>query len=150
MADETTGESSGLEKFQSYVTTRKGMILAAEILLCLVILICYAASLYGGYVVVAICELVFAVVLLVVFALRLDQQFKVVSWVWSDFLRALIGALLFLITSLLSLIGGGDGARIAGGVFGLLATVLFSYDSYLSLLSIKSSKAAATETTDGV
>ncbi|KAK1151380.1 proteolipid protein 2-like [Acipenser oxyrinchus oxyrinchus] len=137
MADETTGESR-LEKFKSYLTTRKGMTMVAEILLCLVILICFAASHYGGYLVLAICELVFAVVFLVVFALRLDQQFKVVSWVWSDFLRALVGAVLFLITSLISVIGGGDRARIAGGV------ILFSYDSYLGCLSIKSSKAAAT------
>ncbi|RXM35870.1 Structural maintenance of chromosomes protein 1A [Acipenser ruthenus] len=114
--------------------------------LCLVILICYAASHYGGYSAVAICELIFAVVFLVVFTLRLDQQFKVISWVWSDLIRAVIGALLFLITSLISVIGGGDGARIAGGVFGLLAAVLFSYDSYISYLAIKTSKHTPTAT----
>ncbi|XP_058877520.1 proteolipid protein 2-like [Acipenser ruthenus] len=147
MADETTGDSSsGVDKFKTYIRTRKGMILAVEIFLCLVILICYAASHYGGYSAVAICELIFAVVFLVVFTLRLDQQFKVISWVWSDLIRAVIGALLFLITSLISVIGGGDGARIAGGVFGLLAAVLFSYDSYISYLAIKTSKHTPTAT----
>lgn len=35
----------------------------------------------------------------------------------QDFLRAVIGAALYLITSIICVIGGGgDGARIAGGV----------------------------------
>ncbi|XP_041130057.1 proteolipid protein 2-like, partial [Polyodon spathula] len=119
-------------------------------LLCIVILICYAASRNGGYWTVAVCELVFAAVFLVVFVLRLDQQFGVMSWGWSDLFRALIGAVLFLITSLISLIGGGDAARLAGGVFSVLAAVLFSYDSYIICQAIKSSKAAASETTSGV
>lgn len=51
--------------------------------LSLIILICYAASLYGGYSAVAICEMVFAIVFFVIFMMELDKQFQVVSWVWS-------------------------------------------------------------------
>uniref|UniRef100_A0A8C2C1C4 Proteolipid protein 2 n=1 Tax=Cyprinus carpio TaxID=7962 RepID=A0A8C2C1C4_CYPCA len=118
MAD-TEGSSSGgcLEKLKSYVRTRKGRILAAEIILSLIILICYAVSKYGGYTVIAICEMVFASIFFVVFMMGMDKQFLVVNWLWSDLFRAVIGAALYLITSLICVIGGaGDGARIAGGV----------------------------------
>ncbi|XP_067251503.1 proteolipid protein 2b isoform X2 [Chanodichthys erythropterus] len=130
-----------LEKMKNYVRTRKGTILTAEILISFIILICYAASMYGGYTAVAICEMVFAIIFFVIFMMELDKQFLVVNWLWSDLFRAIIGAALYLITSLICVIGGGgDGARIAGGVFGLLAGVLFAYDSYTIFLDIKSNR----------
>ncbi|XP_077079968.1 proteolipid protein 2b isoform X2 [Siphateles boraxobius] len=130
-----------LEKLKNYVRTRKGTILAAEILVSFIILICYAASMYGGYTAVAICEMVFAIIFFIVYMFELDKQFLVVNWLWTDLFRAVIGAALYLITSLICVIGGaGDGARIAGGVFGLLAGILFSYDSYTLFLEIKSSR----------
>ncbi|XP_018933590.1 proteolipid protein 2-like [Cyprinus carpio] len=150
MAD-TEGSSSGgcLEKLKSYVRTRKGRILAAEIILSLIILICYAVSKYGGYTVIAICEMVFASIFFVVFMMGMDKQFLVVNWLWSDLFRAVIGAALYLITSLICVIGGaGDGARIAGGVFGLLAGILFAYDSYTIFLDIKSSRQHTAAPTD--
>ena len=52
-------------------------------LLSLVIIICYAASYYGGYSAVAICELVFAAFFFVIFLMELDKQIQVVNWVWS-------------------------------------------------------------------
>ncbi|XDV48492.1 hypothetical protein PO909_017897 [Leuciscus waleckii] len=96
---------------------------------------------YGGYSAVAICEMVFAIIFFIIFMMELDKQFLVVNWLWSDLFRAAIGAALYLITSLICVIGGaGDGARIAGGVFGLLAGILFAYDSYTIFLEIKSSR----------
>lgn len=128
-----------LEKLKSYVRTRKGTILAAEILISFIIIICYAASLYGGFSAVAICEMVFAIIFFIIFMMELDKQIQVVNWLWSDLFRAGIGALLYLITSLICVIGGaGDGARIAGGVFGLLAGILFGYDTYTIFMEIKS------------
>uniref|UniRef100_A0A671SKR8 Proteolipid protein 2 n=1 Tax=Sinocyclocheilus anshuiensis TaxID=1608454 RepID=A0A671SKR8_9TELE len=96
-----------------------------------IILICYAASMYGGYSAVAICEMVFAIIFFVVFMMELDKQFLVVNWLWSDLIRAVIGAALYLITSLICVISG---------VFGLLAGILFAYDSYTIFLDIKSSR----------
>ncbi|KAG1925152.1 proteolipid protein 2 isoform X2 [Pimephales promelas] len=137
-----------LEKLKNYVRTRKGTILAAEILISFIILICYAASSYGGYTAVAICEMVFAIIFFIVFMLELNKQFVVVNWLWSDLFRAAVGAALYLITSLICVIGGtGDGARIAGGVFGLLAGILFAYDSYTIFLELKSSRQHAAATT---
>uniref|UniRef100_A0A8C2BYP8 Proteolipid protein 2-like n=1 Tax=Cyprinus carpio TaxID=7962 RepID=A0A8C2BYP8_CYPCA len=90
MAD-TEGSSSGgcLEKLKSYVRTRKGRILAAEIILSLIILICYAVSKYGGYTVIAICEMVFASIFFVVFMMGMDKQFLVVNWLWSVSMNSL-------------------------------------------------------------
>uniref|UniRef100_A0A4W6E1V1 Proteolipid protein 2b n=1 Tax=Lates calcarifer TaxID=8187 RepID=A0A4W6E1V1_LATCA len=85
MAD-TTASSPGancMEKLKSYVKTQKGFILAAEIFISLIVLICYAASLYGGYSAVAICEMIFAIVFFGIFMMELDKQIQVVNWVWS-------------------------------------------------------------------
>ncbi|XP_054654935.1 proteolipid protein 2b [Dunckerocampus dactyliophorus] len=150
MAD--TSASSGascLEKLKTYVKTPKGFILAAEILISFIIIICYAASLYGGYSAVAICEMVFAMVFFGIFMMELDKQIQVVNWVWSDLFRAGIGAILYVITSLVCVIGGaGDGARIAGGVFGLIAALLFAYDTYTIFLQIKSTRQHTAAATD--
>ncbi|XP_041860971.1 proteolipid protein 2b [Melanotaenia boesemani] len=152
MAD-TTGTSPAancLEKLKSYAKTPKGFILAAEIILSLIVLICYAASYYGGYSAVAIVQMVFAIVFFVIYMMELDKQFRVVHWVWSDFFRAVIGAALYIITSLICVIGGaGDGARIAGGVFGLIAGLLFAYDTYTTYLQLKSSRQETAASTDG-
>ncbi|XP_053705854.1 proteolipid protein 2b [Synchiropus splendidus] len=150
MADSSTNSGANcMDKFKSYVKTPKGFILAAEIILSLIIIICYAASHYGGYSAVAICEMVFAIVFFGVFMMELDKQFQLVNWVWSDLFRAGIGALLYIITSLICVIGGsGDGARIAGGVFGLIAGLVFAYDTYTIFLQIKSTRQHTAAATD--
>ncbi|KAM4737654.1 proteolipid protein 2b [Anableps anableps] len=138
---ETSSPASFAERLKSYVRTQKGSILAAEIVLSLIILICYASSRYGGYTAVAICEMVIAIVFFCVFMMDLDKQIKVVNWVWSDLIRAFTGALVYIITSLICVIrGAGDGALIAGGVFGLIAGILYAYDTYTIYLEIKSNR----------
>ncbi|TKS76864.1 Proteolipid protein 2 [Collichthys lucidus] len=142
MADTTASAGANcMDKLKSYVRTQKGFILAAEILISLIVIICYAASLYGGYSAVAICEMIFAMVFFGIFMMEMDKQIQVINWVWTDLFRAGIGAVLYIITSLICVIGGaGDGARIAGGVFGLIAGLLFAYDTYTIFLQIKSTR----------
>ncbi|XP_056279959.1 proteolipid protein 2b [Pseudoliparis swirei] len=151
MAD-TTASSAGancLEKLTSYVKTPKGFILTAEIFVSFIIIICYGASYTGGYSSLAICEMIFAMVFFGIFMMEMDKQFLVVNWVWSDLFRAGIGAVLYLIVSLINVIGGsGDGARIAGGVFGLIASLLFAYDTYTIYLQIKSTRQHTAASTD--
>ncbi|XP_029463908.1 proteolipid protein 2 [Rhinatrema bivittatum] len=140
-----------MQSFNSYVKTKKGTILAAEIGLCLIVLICYCASRDPGYLSVAICEMVFAIVIFVIFMRQLNKDLNFIHWHWTDFIRAAVGSLLFLITSLIVLIRIRDGAAIAGGVFGLLAAILFGYDAYTIIPAIKGTHTqAATEPTDGV
>ncbi|XP_062315439.1 proteolipid protein 2b [Osmerus eperlanus] len=141
MADttETGNDANCLEKFKSYVKTRKGTILASEILISFIIIILYASSTYGSYSAVAITEMVIAIIFFGVFMMEMDKQFLMINWLWSDLFRAAIGTVLYIITSLVCVIGGtGDGARIAGGVFGILASILFAYDTYTIYLEVKS------------
>ncbi|XP_059189841.1 proteolipid protein 2b isoform X2 [Centropristis striata] len=151
MADTTTASPGAacLEKMKSYVRTQKGTILAAEIVVSLIILICYAASYTGSYSAVAICEMIFSIVFFVIFMLEMDKQIQYINWMWTDLFRAGIGACLYIITSLICVIGGrGDGARIAGGVFGLIAGLLFAYDTYTIFLQIKSTRQHTAASTD--
>uniref|UniRef100_A0A8B9MM94 PLP2 protein n=1 Tax=Accipiter nisus TaxID=211598 RepID=A0A8B9MM94_9AVES len=62
----------------------------------------------------------------------------------QDFIRCVIGCLLFLITSLIVLIGHRDGAGIAAAVFGLLAGILLGYDAYITLPTRQGHTAAPT------
>ncbi|KAJ3586681.1 hypothetical protein NHX12_013077 [Muraenolepis orangiensis] len=151
MADATAASPAAncLEKLKSYGKTQKGVILGAEILISFIIIICYAASMYGGYSAVAICEMIFAMVFFGIFMMEMDKQILVVNWLWTDLFRAGIGALLYVITSLICVIGGsGDGARIAGGVFGLIAGILFAYDTYIIFLQVKSTRQHTAASTD--
>ncbi|XP_041654248.1 proteolipid protein 2b [Cheilinus undulatus] len=149
MADTTASGPNCVERLKSYVKTPKGSILAAEILISFIIIICYAASRYGGYSAVAICEMIFAIVFFGIFMMEMDKQIKVVNWVWTDLFRAGIGAVLYIITSLICVIrGAGDGALIAGGVFGLIAGLLFAYDTYTIYLQIKSTRQHTAASTD--
>lgn len=151
MADTTASSPAAncVEKLKTYVKTQKGFILAAEILISFIIIICYASSFRGGYSAVAICEMIFSMIFFGVFMMELDKQFVVVNWLWSDFFRAAIGAGLYLITSLICVIGGaGDGALIAGGVFGLIAGLLFAYDTYTIYLQVRSSRQHTAASTD--
>ncbi|CAL8319399.1 unnamed protein product [Merluccius merluccius] len=141
--------ASCLAKLTGYIKTRKGFILATEIVSVFIILICYASSQTGGYTAVAICEMVFAIIFFVIFMMEMDKQIQVVNWVWSDLFRAGVGAVVYLITSLLCVIGGsGDGARIAGGVFGLLAGILFAYDAYTIYLQVRGTSQHTAASTD--
>uniref|UniRef100_A0A1A8GIB8 Proteolipid protein 2 n=1 Tax=Nothobranchius korthausae TaxID=1143690 RepID=A0A1A8GIB8_9TELE len=136
----TSPDANLLETMKSYVKTQKGFILAAEILLGFIIMICYLASHFGGYSGVAICEMVFAIIFFVVFMNELDKRFHVIHWVWSDMFRASVGCLLYLITSLVCVIRvTGDGAHIAAGVFGFFAGIIYAYDSYTIYLQLRSS-----------
>ncbi|KAL6119341.1 plp2 [Pungitius sinensis] len=154
MADTTASSAGGncLEKLKNYVKTPKGFILSAEILLSFIIIICYGASHTGGYSSVAICEMIFAMIFFGIFMMEMDKQFLLVNWLWSDLFRAGIGAVLYLIVSLINVIGGaGDGARIAGGVFGLIAGLVFAYDTYTIYLEVKTTRQhTAASTNDGV
>ncbi|XP_061591234.1 proteolipid protein 2-like [Cololabis saira] len=147
MADSRVSSSDCLGKL-SFLITRKGLILAAEIIISLIIIICYAVSQFGGYIVVAITEMIFALVLFVVFMMQLDKQLTAVNWLWTDFLRAIIGAVVYMITSIIVIVGFGDDAGIAAGAFGLVAGLLFAYDTFTIFLQIRASRRHTAASTD--
>ncbi|KAG8520818.1 Proteolipid protein 2, partial [Galemys pyrenaicus] len=125
--------------------TRKGILLFAEIvsvpgqaggqrqswILCLVILICFSAS-TPGYSSLSVIEMILAAVFFVIYMCDLHTKIQFINWPWSDFLRTIIAALLYLITSIVVLVHRSNSSTIVAGVLGLLATVLFGYDAYVT------------------
>ena len=82
----------------NFPLTRKGFLLFAENILCLVILICFHAS-TSGYS-LSVTEMTFAAIFFVVYMCDLPTKIQIISWPWSDFLWTLVAIILYLITSI--------------------------------------------------
>lgn len=133
----------------SFWRTRKGILLFAEIVLCLVILICFSAS-TSAYSSLSVIEMIFAAVLFVIYMCDLHAKISFINWPWTDFFRSLVAAILYLITSIVVLVDGSGNTKIVAGVLGLLATILFGYDAYFTFpLRQQRHTAAPTDPTDG-
>ncbi|XP_044299600.1 proteolipid protein 2 isoform X1 [Varanus komodoensis] len=118
---------------------------------CIIILILYGASYSPGFSSLAIFMMIYCIVIFILFTCNIQQQLTLIHWGWTDFIRALIGAVAFLITSLVVLVRHRDGAGIAGGVFGILTGILFGYDAYTIVPNLrKSHTAAPTGPADGI
>lgn len=115
----------------NFSRTRKGILLFAEIILCLVILICFSAS-TPGYSSLSVVEMILAAIFFVVYMCDLHTKIPFINWPWSDFFRTLIAAILYLITSIVVLVERGNHSKIVAGVLGLIATCLFGYDAYVT------------------
>ncbi|XP_041263099.1 proteolipid protein 2 isoform X2 [Onychostruthus taczanowskii] len=145
---ESSGAQSCPATCLAFSRTHKGLVLIGEIVLCLLTLVCFGAS-RSGYLGLAAVELVFAALVLLAWSCRLPPRMQLLHWGWSDFTRCVIGAVLFLITSLIVLVSHHNGAGIAGGVFGILAGILLGYDAYITFPLRQSHTAAPTDAPDG-
>uniref|UniRef100_A0A8C0NRT0 Proteolipid protein 2 n=1 Tax=Canis lupus familiaris TaxID=9615 RepID=A0A8C0NRT0_CANLF len=133
----------------NFSRTRKGILLFAEIILCLVILICFSAS-TPGYSSLSVVEMILAAIFFVIYMCDLHTKIQIINWPWSDFFRTLIAAILYLITSIVVLVEGGNHSKIIAGVLGLIATSLFGYDAYITFpLRQQRHTAAPTDPADG-
>lgn len=152
MSDPNPEQSASCtDHVRSYIRTKKGIVLATEIICCLIVLICYAASHSPGYLGIAITELIFSTIFFFLFAFHYDQQIGFIHWGWTDFIRAAVGGALFIILCIVCLIRGGDGAGIAGSVIGLLTGILLAYDAFLTFPKLRRTHApAATESPDNI
>ncbi|XP_070461255.1 proteolipid protein 2 [Equus przewalskii] len=129
--------------------TRKGILLFAEIVLCLVILICFSAS-TSAYSSLSVIEMILAAIFFVIYMCDLHNKIQIINWPWSDFFRTLIAAILYLITSIVVLVNERNHSRITAGVLGLIATCLFGYDAYTTFpLRQQRHSAAPTDPADG-
>ena len=68
----------------SFSRTQKGFLLFAEIILCLVILICFSTS-TSGYSFLLVIEMIFAAVFFVVYMCDLHTKIQIINQPWSDF-----------------------------------------------------------------
>ncbi|XP_057573291.1 proteolipid protein 2 [Hippopotamus amphibius kiboko] len=133
----------------SFSRTRKGILLFSEIILCLVILICFGAS-TSGYSFLSVIEMIFAAIFFVVYMCDLHTKIQIINWPWSDFFRTLVAVILYLITSIVVLVEGGRHSKIIAGVLGLIAACLFGYDAYITFpLRQQRHTAAPTDPADG-
>ncbi|XP_004713202.1 proteolipid protein 2 [Echinops telfairi] len=135
----------------SFARTRKGILLFAEIILCLVILICFSASAGAqAYSSLSVVEMILAAVFFVIYMCDLHNKIQFINWPWSDFFRALIAAILFLITSIVALVEKGNHSKIIAGVLGLIGMCLFGYDAYFTFpFRQQRHTAAPTDPADG-
>ena len=133
----------------SFSRTQKGFLLFAEIILCLVILICFSTS-TSGYSFLSVIEMIFAAVFFVVYMCDLHTKIQIINWPWSDFFQTLVAVILYLITSIVVLVERGNSSKIAAGVLGLCAAGLFGYDAYITFpLRQQRHTAAPTDPADG-
>uniref|UniRef100_A0A3Q2ZXH7 Uncharacterized protein n=1 Tax=Kryptolebias marmoratus TaxID=37003 RepID=A0A3Q2ZXH7_KRYMA len=99
---------------------------------------CDAASMSLAYSTVPICQIVLSSIFLVIFSLELDKKIQVVNFVGTDSIRALIGAILYTITSVMIFVEGAeDGVLVASGVIILL---LLAFCKYVFFSHIKKKK----------
>ncbi|ELR54144.1 Proteolipid protein 2 [Bos mutus] len=112
----------------TFLCTQKGMLLFAEIILCLVILTLYGVS-TSGYISLSLIELILAIIFFIIYTCDLHTKIQFIHWPWTDFFRA---AIIYLITSIIVLVERGYRSRIVAGVLGLIATALFGYDASIT------------------
>ncbi|XP_041037339.1 proteolipid protein 2-like [Carcharodon carcharias] len=130
-------ESDGIfARFTNFAHTRKGLVLLAEMVVSLVVFICFCASVQGGYSVAPIIELIFSAIFFIIFMNQFDQSLPFIHWPWTDLIRCVIAVIIYIIISIIA-VTSGYGARIAGGVFGLIGAAIFAYDAYLIFPSLK-------------
>ncbi|KAF6390652.1 proteolipid protein 2 [Rhinolophus ferrumequinum] len=133
----------------NFLRTPKGILLIAEIILCLVILICFSTS-TSAYSSLSVVEMILAAVFFVIYMCDLHTKIQIINWPWSDFFRTLIAAILYLITSIVVLVERGNNSKIIAGVLGLIATCLFGFDAYVTFpLRQQRHTAAPTDPADG-
>ncbi|XP_077078844.1 proteolipid protein 2, partial [Siphateles boraxobius] len=101
--------------------------------LCLIVIICKAVSL-GCYLWSPIIELVWAIIIFIVYGMDLEIQL----FPWTDFFRAITGSLILFITSLVCISWAWD---ISGeAIFGLMAAAVLGYDAFSIIKYIKELK----------
>lgn len=116
----------------NFSSTQKGVLLFAEIIFCLVILVCFSTS-EPRYSSLSVVEVILAVFFFVLYGSNLHTRITFINWPWCDFFRSFIAAILYLITSTVVLVERVNLSTIIAGVLGLIATFLFSYDAYVTV-----------------
>ncbi|XP_066460092.1 CKLF-like MARVEL transmembrane domain-containing protein 5 [Eleutherodactylus coqui] len=122
--------SSGFSLDKEFLSSLKGRILLAELVLCFVIFICVAASI-PSYLAVPMVEFIITLGFLILFSSHYYLRFTALNWPCMDFMRCVSAVLIFLVVSIVAAArNSGDGGTIAAALFGFILTGVFSYDAY--------------------
>ncbi|XP_030043325.1 CKLF-like MARVEL transmembrane domain-containing protein 5 [Microcaecilia unicolor] len=125
-----SGEAPSLVLDKSFLRSRKGMLLAAELALCMIVFICLVASL-SSYMAAALLEFFITLAFLFIYSTQCYQRFSGLNWPCMDFLRCVSAVIIFLVVSIAAATrSGGEGGAVAAALFGFVLTAVFSYDVY--------------------
>ncbi|TNN80492.1 CKLF-like MARVEL transmembrane domain-containing protein 3 [Liparis tanakae] len=116
---------------KEFASSRKGMLLIAEVALSFVSFVCFAASTAAAFVTVPLLEFLAALFLLFAYSTKFNERFKGFLWPLMDFMRCVSASIIFFIISIISVSKYVDSASKAAGIFGFIATIVFALDFYL-------------------
>lgn len=144
---EGADSSSGFSLDKEFLNSLKGRILLAELVLCFIIFICFAASI-SSYLAAPLIELIITLIFLIIFSSHYHLRLAALNWPCTDFLRCVSAAVIFLVVSIVAAVrSSGDGGAITAALFGFLLVGVFSYDAYTIYKTEITDRAA--ETGDG-
>ncbi|XP_042343437.1 CKLF-like MARVEL transmembrane domain-containing protein 3 [Plectropomus leopardus] len=116
---------------KEFASSRKGMLLIAEVALSFVSFVCFAASRAAAFVTVPLLEFLAALFLLFAYSTKFNERFKGFLWPLMDFMRCVTASIIFFIISIIAVSKYADGSSKAAGIFGFIATIVFAIDFYL-------------------
>ncbi|XP_017260500.1 CKLF-like MARVEL transmembrane domain-containing protein 3 [Kryptolebias marmoratus] len=116
---------------REFASSRKGMLLLAEVALSFICFVCFAASAAAAFVTVPLLEFLAAVFVLFAYSTKFNERFKGFCWPLTDFMRCVTASIIFFIVAIMAVSKYADGSSKAAGVFGFIATIVFALDFYL-------------------
>ncbi|XP_006641424.1 CKLF-like MARVEL transmembrane domain-containing protein 3 [Lepisosteus oculatus] len=132
--DSTSSRQAGISALlpdKAFVTSRRGLLLTAEVALSFIIFICFVASTAAAFVTAPLIEFLLALFLLFAYSTKFNERFKSFHWPLMDFLRCVSASIIYFVISIISVSKYKDGASKAGGVFGFIATIVFALHFYV-------------------
>ncbi|XP_033468743.1 CKLF-like MARVEL transmembrane domain-containing protein 3 [Epinephelus fuscoguttatus] len=115
---------------KEFASSRKGMLLIAEVALTFISFVCFAASRAAAFVTVPLFEFLAALFLLFAYSTKFNERFKGFLWPLMDFMRCVTASIIFFIISIIAVSKYADGSSKAAGIFGFIATIVFALDFY--------------------
>ncbi|XP_078066665.1 CKLF-like MARVEL transmembrane domain-containing protein 3 [Mustelus asterias] len=114
---------------KTFLTSRKGLLLAAELVLSFIIFICYLTSSMAAFMAAPLIEFLLAVCAYYVYVTKYIDYFPGFHGPLMDFLRCITAAVIFFAISIYAITKSSASWKTAG-VFGFVATVVFAFDFY--------------------
>ncbi|XP_040272830.1 CKLF-like MARVEL transmembrane domain-containing protein 5 [Bufo bufo] len=128
---EGADSSSSFSLDKEFLNSLKGRILLAELVLCFVIFICFAASI-SSYLAAPLIELIITLIFLILFSSHYHLRVTALNWPCVDFMRCVSAAVIFVVVSIVAAArSSGDGGAITAALFGFLLVGVFCYDAYM-------------------
>ncbi|XP_030575300.1 CKLF-like MARVEL transmembrane domain-containing protein 3 [Archocentrus centrarchus] len=115
---------------KEFATSRKGMLLIAEVVLSFISFLCFAGSGAAAFVTVPLLAFLASLFLLFGYSTKFNERFKGFCWPLMDFIRCVTASIIFFIISIMAVSKYADGSSKAAGIFGFIATIVFALDFY--------------------